>query len=75
MAHQPTKKILRMKELKKEFMYQKSYMRSTFTISKIKMVFLVNICLIMACLELFSQQDKSKIAKKMLELTRQEQNS
>jgi hypothetical protein len=34
----------------------------------IKMIFLVNICLIMIVPRLFSQPDESKRAKKMLEL-------
>jgi hypothetical protein len=36
--------------------------------NKIKMMFLINICLIMTNPELFSQPDESKRAKKMLEL-------
>ena len=43
-------------------------MKLTFMINKIKMVFMVNICLIMVYPELFSQLDESKRAKKMLEL-------
>jgi hypothetical protein len=37
-------------------------------VNGIKMIFLINICLIMIVLELFSQQDESKKAEKMLEL-------
>jgi hypothetical protein len=37
-------------------------------INKIKVMFLVNICLIMTYPELFSQPDESKRAEKMLEL-------
>jgi hypothetical protein len=37
-------------------------------INKIKIMFLVNICLIMTYPELFSQLDESKRAEKMLEL-------
>jgi hypothetical protein len=36
--------------------------------NKIKMIFLVNICLIMIYPELFLQPDESKRAEKMLEL-------
>jgi hypothetical protein len=36
--------------------------------NKIKMMFLVNICLIMTYPELFSQPEESKRAEKMLEL-------
>jgi hypothetical protein len=36
--------------------------------NKIKMMFLINICLTMTYLELFSQPDESKRAEKMLEL-------
>jgi hypothetical protein len=36
--------------------------------NEIKMIFLINIYLIMIYLELFSQPDESKRAKKMLEL-------
>jgi hypothetical protein len=36
--------------------------------NEIKMIFLVNICLIMINPELFSQLDESKIAEKMFEL-------
>jgi hypothetical protein len=36
--------------------------------NKIKMMLLINICLIMTYPELFSQPDKSKRAEKMLEL-------
>jgi hypothetical protein len=36
--------------------------------NKIKMMFLVNICLIITYLELFSQLDESKRAEKILEL-------
>jgi hypothetical protein len=42
--------------------------RLTFMANKIKMIFLVNICLIMIHPELFSQPDESKRVKKMLEL-------
>jgi hypothetical protein len=38
-------------------------------VNGIKMIFLVNICLIMIIPELFSQPDESKRAEKMLELT------
>jgi hypothetical protein len=37
-------------------------------VNGIKMIFLINICLIMIVLELFSQPDESKKAEKMLEL-------
>jgi hypothetical protein len=38
-------------------------------VNGIKLIFLVNICLLMIILELFSQPDESKSAEKMLELT------
>jgi hypothetical protein len=37
-------------------------------VNKIKMMFFINICLIMIYPELFSQPDESKRAKKILEL-------
>jgi hypothetical protein len=37
-------------------------------VNGIKMIFLINICLIMIVPELFSQPDESKRAKKLLEL-------